>query len=75
MRVGLGSPRQTPAAIAAEAATLLAQPEQIRPNRPDIGVVARFVERACVPKVGTTVERVASLADLPAAVRRYLSGP
>ena len=55
---GLGGARQPPAAIAAEATALLADPELIRPSRPDIGLVERFVERACVPKVGTTVERV-----------------
>ena len=73
VRAGLGGARQPPAAIAAEAMALLADPELIRPNRPNIGLVERFIERACVPKVGTTVDRVESLAELPAAVRRYLA--
>jgi L-lactate dehydrogenase complex protein LldG len=73
VRAGLGTPRHQPAAIAVEAAALLEDLELIRPGRPDIGLVERFVERASVPKVGTTVERVAGLAELPAAVRRYLA--
>ena len=75
VRAGLGGARQPPAAIAAEAMALLADPELIRPNRPDIGLVERFIERACVPKVGTTVDRVESLAELPGRRAPLPRGP
>ena len=48
-------------------------PELIRPRLPGTDLVELFAERVASPKVGTTLERVASLAELPAAVRRYLA--
>lgn len=74
VRAGLGSVgRREPGAIAAEAASLLASPELIRPHLPDTSLVALFAERAAAPKLGTTLERVASLGELAGAVRRYLA--
>jgi L-lactate dehydrogenase complex protein LldG len=72
VRAGLGGGRRDPEAIAAEAASLLASPELIRPHLPNTGLVKLFAERASAPKLGTTLERVATLSELAAAVRRYL---
>lgn len=70
VRAGLGVARQTPEAIAAEAAALLDDPDAIRP-RPAAGdPVAAFSAKATA--LGTTLDRVATLADVPAAVARYL---
>jgi L-lactate dehydrogenase complex protein LldG len=60
------------AAIRAEAATLLAGPDRGRPPRTGT-LTGRFIERLTHPKVGGTVEQVATLADLPRAVGAYLS--
>jgi len=72
VRSALGGERRDAAAIAAEAAALLHDPELIRPHLPDRSLVDLFAERVSHPRVGATVERVASVAELPAAVRRYL---
>jgi L-lactate dehydrogenase complex protein LldG len=72
VRAGLGDQRLRPEAIAAEAAALLQAPELIRPRLPHASLAALFEQRAASPKVGATVERVASLSELPQAVRRYL---
>lgn len=73
VRAGLGGGRREPAAIAAEAASLLASPELIRPRLPDASLVELFAERAAAPHLGTTLERVARLSELPDAVQRYLA--
>ena len=72
VRAGLGGRAADPALVAAEAATLLADPDQIRPALADTDVVAAFAARAATLSVGTSVKRVAGFADLPDAVRRYL---
>jgi L-lactate dehydrogenase complex protein LldG len=73
VRAGLGGNRREPGAIAAEAASLLVSPELIRPRLPNSSLVELFAERAAAPKLGTTLERIASLSELPQAVRRYLA--
>ena len=73
VRSGLGGGQREPGAIAAEAASLLASPELIRPRLPDMSLIELFAERAAAPKLGTTLERVGGLSELPAAVRRYLA--
>lgn len=72
VRSALGGERADPGAVAAEAATLLREPGLIRPQLPDRSLVDLFAERVSHPRVGATVERVATMADLPVAVRRYL---
>ena len=72
VRAGLGGGGRDSAAIAAEAAALLAEPERIRPALASTDLVEAFTLRASTPAVGTTVERVAALTDLPGAVARYL---
>ena len=72
VRAGLGGHRAAAAAITAEAHALLEAPELIRPELVDPDLVTAFTARASAPAVGTTVERVAGLHELPDAVRRYL---
>lgn len=72
VRAALGEARPDPAAIAAEAVALLAEPERVRPRLPGNDLVEAFVERVTSPKVGATLDRVAALAELPDAIRRYL---
>ena len=72
VRAGLGGHRAAAAAITAEAHALLEAPELIRPELVDPDLVTAFTARASAPAVGTTVERVAGLLELPDAVRRYL---
>lgn len=72
IRSGLGSERADPATIAAEAAALLADPEAIRPALASPTLVDAFSTRAAA--LGTTIDRIPGLADVPAAVRRYLDG-
>ena len=72
VRAALGGRVPDPAAIAAEAAALLARPDMIRP-----GLAAPTPPEAFAAKaeaLGCTLERVAGLGDLPAALRRYLDG-
>jgi L-lactate dehydrogenase complex protein LldG len=73
VRAGLGGRRAAAAAIAAEAEALLEAPQLIRPALADPDLVEAFARKAAVPAVGTTVERVAELGQLPAAVRAYLA--
>lgn len=72
VRTALG-PAAAPDIIARESAALLADPAQIRPGLDMTDLPARFAERASRAQVGATVDRVTSLAALPAAVRHYLS--
>jgi L-lactate dehydrogenase complex protein LldG len=72
VRAALGGERRDPAAIAAEAAGLLRDPDLIRPHLPEASLVDLFAERVSHPRVGATVERVGDMSELPAAVRRYL---
>ncbi|MFO1050036.1 MAG: lactate utilization protein [Geminicoccaceae bacterium] len=72
VRAGLGGRSEGSAAIAAEAAALLAEPDLIRPALVDPDPVAAFAAKAATLSVGTSVERVTSFAELPLAVRRYL---
>ena len=73
VRAALGGASRDPQAIAAEAAALLEAPEAIRPRLPPGDVVELFAERVASPKVSATLDRVASLGELPEAVRRYLA--
>ena len=70
VRSGLGPTRATPDAIAAEAAALLADPEAIRPRLAAPALDEAFTIRAT--GLGTTIDRVTTLAGVPAAVARYL---
>lgn len=72
VRAGLDGRSPDPAAIAAEAAALLADPDLIRP-----ALVAPTLPEAFAAKaqaVGCTLDRIAGFEDLPAALRRYLDG-
>ncbi len=71
VRKGLGLPGNIPGAESDKARAYMAQ--QARGPRPTYGWsdnVARFCERS--EKLGSTVDRVASLAEVPQAVARYL---
>jgi L-lactate dehydrogenase complex protein LldG len=71
--IGQATARDT-AKISAEARALLDEPETVRPVLPLSNVVDSFIARVSGPKlVGTTVERIHSIADLPAAVARWLA--
>lgn len=72
IRGGIGAPRAAPDAIAAEAAALLDDPGATRPVLMSDDPVEAF--RIKTEAVGTTTERLAGLADVPGAVRRYLDG-
>ena len=72
VRAGLGGRPADPAAIAAEASALLADPDSIRPALADPDPATAFTVRAATLSVGTSVERVASFADLPGVVHHYL---
>ncbi len=72
IRNGLGVPPQSPDTIAAEAAALLADPDAIRPHLAAATLPEAFEAKATA--LGTTLDRVASLADVPQAVGRYLAG-
>jgi L-lactate dehydrogenase complex protein LldG len=71
VRSGLGEPRKNPDSIAAEADALLAAPDEIRPRLVASTLVEAFAIRASA--LGTTLDRIADFADLPAAVGRYLA--
>ena len=73
VRAALGGASRDPQAIAAEAAALLEKPEDIRPRLPPGNVVELFAEQVVSPKVSATLDRAASLGELPEAVRRYLA--
>ena len=72
-RAGLGRNRPDPDVVAAEAAGLLADLDAIRPVLPAAGVVEAFALRVASPKVGATLDRIRTLAALPAAVAAYLA--
>jgi L-lactate dehydrogenase complex protein LldG len=61
------------AAIAAEAAALLARAPATRPDRVRGKPADEFFARVISPGVAATAERIAALADVPDAVRRYLT--
>lgn len=71
VRKGLGLPGDVPGAERGKArATMAAGARGPRPTQDWTDAVARFRERS--EKLGTTVDRVASAADAPQAVARYL---
>ncbi|MDR7154301.1 L-lactate dehydrogenase complex protein LldG [Sphingobium xenophagum] len=59
-----------PTPFAAEAAALLGTPE--RPAVEASNLEAEFLARLALPSVNASHDRIASLADLPAAIARYL---
>jgi len=59
----------TQAAIEAEAAALLRAPE--RPPVDPALLEETFLARLTLPSVAATVDRIATMADLPAAITRY----
>ena len=69
IRRSLG-PQRAPAAIAAEAAALLEDPQTARPRPAAPTLPEAFALKATA--VGTTIDRLDSMAEVPAAVRRYL---
>ena len=71
IRDSLG-PRRPAAEIAAEAAALLEGPDATRPRLAAPDLSEAFALKATA--VGTTIDRAGSLAEVPAAVRRYLEG-
>ena len=73
VRGALGRTAQPDAAtIRQEAALLLAGSERGRPPR-DGSLLERFTARLTDSRVGGTIDRIATLADLPRAVRTYLA--
>ncbi len=60
--------------VALEAGRLLEGIESCRPRLPSMDVVENFRARAVGPKVGATIDRIASLSLLPSAVARHLAG-
>ena len=72
IRKALGPRDVTPAAIAAEAAALVANRAAIQPDFGDAHLVDRFLMKATSERVTATVARVAELADVPGAVRDYI---
>lgn len=63
-------PANPPAAIAEAAAALLDDPDSIRPRLAGPTLPAAFEAKATA--LGTTIDRVPTLADVPEALRRYL---
>lgn len=70
IRGAQSTPRPSPGAIAAEAAALLDEPA--RPQLAAPTLVEAFERKAAA--LGTTVEHLAGVADIPRAVRAYLEG-
>ena len=66
-------PRQTPAQIAAEAAALLADPDEIRPPLVGPDPVTAFIAKCANPALGVTLDRVPGWQALPQAVAAYLA--
>jgi L-lactate dehydrogenase complex protein LldG len=60
------------AAIAAEAAALVAEPWRYRPAAGALGVVEHFLDKVASPRLAGTHDRVDDIVDLPRAVSRYL---
>lgn len=71
VRAGVGGRRQDPAAIAAEADGLLADPDAIRPRLAAATLVDSFAAKATA--LGATIDRIAGIEEVPAAVGRYLA--
>lgn len=63
----------SPANIAEEAEALLWDANAARPDFKGVPLVDRFVTKATSERVTATVERLSAMADVPAAVGRYLS--
>ena len=72
--VARGGAPADPAAIAREAAALLADPAAVRPAPGAGDLIERFVAQATSPRLGATLERLPTLADVPAAIALYLAG-
>jgi L-lactate dehydrogenase complex protein LldG len=72
VRRAQGAAPRDPAAIAAEAAALLAGIDATRPDLGEEPTVEHFAARVTGPRVNATLDRIGALAELPAAVRRYL---
>lgn len=70
IRTGLGLPPAAPAEIAASAAALLDQPQIARPRLAAPDLAQAFAAKATA--LGTTIDRVAGMAQVPQALRRYL---
>ena len=72
LRTALGPRRTDPAAIMAEAAALLSDPDATRPRLSPPDPVEAFAMRT-VSKLGGTLDRVSEWPELPDAVHRYLT--
>jgi len=70
-------PRRTaktdPAMISAEATALLTRVPPTRPDRVSGALEATFLARLAQPAIGGSGERIATLAEFPDSVRRYLA--
>ena len=74
VRVALGNRTNNPAQTKADADALLQDPDVIRPELMAPDPMAAFIARATSPKlIGTSVVRIPSVADFPAAVASYLA--
>ena len=69
IRTALG-PGKPPAQIAAEAAALLDDPDAARPRLAAPSLPDAFAQKATA--LGTSIDRIGSLAELPRAMARYL---
>lgn len=58
--------------IAREAAALVAEPQTIQPNFEGATLLDRFVAKATSERVTATVDQVATMGEVPAAVSGYL---
>ena len=72
IRAALGTALPSPDAIAAEAAALLDSPNTIRPALVAPSLSEAFAAKASA--LGTTFDHVATMTEVPQAVRRYLDG-
>lgn len=72
VRSALGHAPNDAAAVRRAADALLADPTPIRPALLAESLVEAFIARATSPRVAATTACVATIEDLPAAVRRYL---
>lgn len=73
VRTGLGTRPVNADQVRREAASLLDDLASTRPKLAPGALVDLFADRVTSPKVAATLDRVASVADLPAAVSRYLA--
>lgn len=69
----LGRSKRDAYAISQEACSLLADMEAVRPGLSTPDPVVSFTNRVVGPKVGATVERISTIADLPVAIARRLA--